>query len=638
MRNQSETVQNDVMLEASAVGEFLFPMNNAFNPFKSREKLYGLRTLKGDTAIPEPHQTICCQLGREAAKSQGEAFTHPNGVMFDCRSTPQQYRKHFTQESPKEIFFSPYQCEGDKDPDPKSSHHSIPSFSLLSLPFVENKRSSLPVTESTNRHSVRVVSRLPSHVGDSLAKNGQLSRSGSILSDTACYSPKLTSNDIAGRARGSDLRLALKGVQTMCLDPMLMTSEHDGLHEKVSTIVQGDSRDVGTERVNHSKRQLTRFHGTDMTRNRGTMSLGSNFQQDPEIDAPAMKQSPPPFIPLPPFSIPDDQGKNRFNAELSEIGENKSLTSTCMGMGLTPRFGQRPSQSSACSPNEARPKAPLREGYLLSPAKSHQLVLSCSSRIRPQSPRVPNTPMDRSAFGKLTPTSMDRKKIPDMKPPSTPRRKAKSMEEEKFRPSFNKGKPKSLKVESVFSVIWQRSPNSSPPSNTKGLGRTRSSSEPPVAVLQRRVVAGVGRRLRVDELDAPNTNKVTPQGRRKRDTAMQPVPSNNLTEWKVRSASGTRTPEKQDRYNEAAFSSELTSPNRFAAAPCHCDFPPISPCRKGTDVDLPPASPMRKVSSQKTNNVPFDSDHDLDFHSDIPESCNNEDGRWLPSQRRSSCF
>jgi hypothetical protein len=634
MRNQSEKVQNDVMLEASAVGESLFPMDNAFNPFKSCEKPCGLRTLKGDTAIPEPHQTIFYQLGREEAKSQREAFTHPptlNGVMFDCPSTPQQYRKHFTQESPKEFYFSPYQCERDKDRDPKSSPHSIPSFSLLPLPFVENKRSSLPVTESTNRHSVRVVSRLPSLVGDSLAKNGQLTRSGSILSDTACYSPNVTSNDNAGRARGSDLRLALKGVQTMCLNPMLMTFEQDGLHEKVSTIVQGASR-----QVNHSKRQLTSFHGTDMTRNRGTVSLGSSFRQDPEIDA--TKQSPPPCIPLPPFSATDDQDKNPFKAELSERCEHKSQTSTNMGMGLTPRFGQRPSQSSACLPNEARPKAPLREGYLLSPAKSHQLVLSCSSRIRPQSPRVPNTAMDRSAFGKLTPTAMDGKKIPDMKPPSTPRRKAKSMEEEKFRPSCNKREPKSLKVESVFSVIWQRPPNSSPPSNTKGLGRTRSSSEPPVAVLQRRVVAGVGRRVRVDEWVDPNANKVTSQGRRKRDTAMQPVRSNNLTEWKVRCGIGTRTPKKQDRYNEAAFSSEL-SPNRFAAAPCHCDFSPISPCRKGTDVDFPPASPMRKLSSQKTNNVPFGSDHDVDFHSDVPERCNNEEGRWLPRQsRRSSCF
>jgi hypothetical protein len=573
VRNHTEMFQGDVRFEDSVDGEFFFSIERAFNPFKSAEQHRELSALKGDTKISRPYQPLSGHFGREEANSQTETFTrHPvrELVMFDYSTTPQEVRKQSNQEISKEVFLSPHQCEcdEDKEPETKSSIPPTRPLPIASLPFAQTKRSASPAAESTRRLSVRVVSRLPSRVGDSLTNHERPIRSDSLLSDRACYTPTLTSRQVLEVSRDSALRLAMKGAQTMYMHPILKTFENEDLREKVCTIVQGDSGDRGVERVKASKRTTGRLHATSSTCDLGTESPRSRFRLDPEILSPALKQSPPPYIS--PFFIPNEQVKKSSKSSSEARFEIKSLASTPRANGMTPSSRQLPSHFSACSPNvsacspnEGSPKAPMREGCMLSPVKTHRMVLSCSSRLRPQSPRVSKREVDRSAF-------------------------------------------------------CQRS-HTSPCSNDKELGRTRSAGEPPVAVIQRRVVAGVSRRVRVDGRKAPHIKQDLDvifafKGRRENDASKQPARSRNhivLNEWKSRSTSVTRSPRKQDRKDDGAFSCEPASSNRFAAAPTCYDFPPMCPCRKGSNIDFPPTSPIRKVSLEMMN-----SDHNIDCCSD----------------------
>lgn len=241
-------------------------------------------------------------------------------------------------------------------------------------------------------------------------------------------------------------------------------------------------------------------------------------------------------------------------------------------------------------------------------------------------------------------TSRECKKVLcDDKPPATPKRKSKSLKDESVfggvkPPSTPKRKSKSLKDDNVFSVVWQRSPgNSVHEKMEKESKRTRSCSEPPVAVHQRRLVGGASRRVRVDEKQpsrpskdhASTASSYGPQkGDRILDPAKQLVRSGDHTMG--RSSSVTRTLKKPERSQGCYFGAEPTSPSRFDATPCHSDVPPMSPFRKGMVADVPPTSPMRKTSLQKMNSL-------RSYHHPLPPA--NDEARPPRRQsRRRSCY
>jgi hypothetical protein len=619
------------MFQASFDGESVFSIETAFNPFKSYQSQGGLKSSK-----------------------ENDAISQQNKPFYD----------RFGKVDPKE--------------------HVNPSF-----PHSESLEADLIEYPSNPKHKLQpcVVSKLPDRVGKSLGTSAPARRSSSLLTDAACYTPTSTSSkksvqESSSKPKDDALHLAMQGIQTMDMSPIVNVLENENLPGDVLEIVQVDAdRRRSIERTHSAKANGTFRKSPTVAKLPMSMSPQAKGRRDADARPPAPRSSPISYIPLPPFSSRDDHGKE-LSMTSKAVDASSSPSSFARGRGMAPRPRKHTSRSPAGSPREGRPKAPMREGVMLSPAKSQQLLqLSGSSRVRSQSPRISKSAMDRTNFGipagcsreaiiisdmkppstpkRISKSLRDECVFNDMKPPVTPKRKAKSLKDANVfgsvkAPSTPKQKSNSLKDERVFSVIWQRLPGNS--SNSEG---SRSSSEPPVPTSQRRLVGGASRRVRVDEISSSRNSKEhgsnvashcrRSKGGRISDPKKQLARSDNHSVWdecKSRSNSVTRTPKKVVRHHETAFVSTLASPDRFDATPNHSDIPPMSPFRRGTDVDLPPTSPIRKISLKKMNSLPSCSDDDsgsfrntyLPYHQ-FKNTLQKDGNAFPPRQsRRRSCF
>ncbi|KAG7347846.1 hypothetical protein IV203_016551 [Nitzschia inconspicua] len=644
LQNLAYQDNDDIILESSFDGESVFSIETAFNPFKATvESQRGLTTVfNGNVTISQGHGPYYNHLGMCGWKE--------HSCMLGHRPAPKEFQYSCQQENSNELFISPRKSGGDKNDEPRSSPHSIPFFPIPKLSLVQREWTDSTATDaSTQSKKLQscVMSKLPTRVSDLLSQSAPR-RSSSLLSDAACYIP--TSNSYRKYARENNLKtadsalhLVTEAVQSLDMDSILGTRER--LWDEVSNIVcdRGDGQRY-KEQAHSSKGREVIHQSSSKPTLPASRSPTTKSRRSSEERPPTSKKSPSPYIPLPLFSSLDDEGKCISSRSAVKA---KSPSSTTGGRAMSPCTG-RLSNGSAGGTKTGRPKAPMREGSMISPAKSREILLSRPSQFRSQNLCLLKIDMDRTIIGTMDrslsdgkkavrdinfPANPDRKSkslkdknvFSDMKPPSTPKRKSKSLKDEIVcnrtkPPSMPKQKSSSLRDDGLFSVVWQRSPvNPSHLKTEKNSERLRSNSEPPVAVHQRRLVGGVSRRLKVDEKTPSRCNKdycgnSATQGRRKgghSDPKKRFARFDNDVLWneRSRSCSLTRMPKKPEPTHEHTIASEPQSPNRFDAVISNrSDFPPMSPLRRGNEVDFPPMSPERKLS--KRNSLLYSSGHD----------------------------
>lgn len=312
--------------------------------------------------------------------------------------------------------------------------------------------------------------------------------------------------------------------------------------------------------------------------------------------SPKSKKRVPASMPLSPFSSPQDPGReSRVTEEISKLIIIKK------------------SDERGVFPKISHTKVPIREPR--SPKRGHALVQSCSTRVRSQSPQMAKCAIDLSSCTSAR-SPFGTKKVLQIKPPTTPN---------------GKRLAKCLKTdnEDGIALMFQRSPRNEKDSQDHFYGRDASA-------VQRRLVGGASRRVRVDEKDPPAQS-----GRQEKDDASR-------GSFRARSRSLPKKPVKSNSNERKTFACpERRTYNRFLAETKCSDFPPMSPYRRdSTDPDYPPVSPTRKGSFGDCG-APYALDHQRSFQVDIlfpnySREVSGMDGvaaSLPPSQsRRRSCF